>query len=53
MSWTPNNFAYQHFSGHIGMAKKHTGIVRFVTNVALAKDTSAACRFTKLISEKD
>jgi hypothetical protein len=55
MSWTPNNFAYQHFSGHIGKAKKHTGrtMVRFVTDVALAKDTSATCRFTKLIGEKD
>jgi hypothetical protein len=49
MYWTPDNFAYQHYSGHIGMAKKHTGMVRFVTDVALAKDASAACRKIALL----
>ena len=50
MYWTPNNFAYQHFSGHTGMAKKHTGKVRFVTDVASEKDASAACRKIALLS---
>jgi hypothetical protein len=37
MYWTTDNFAYQHFSGHIGMGKKLTSMVHFVTDVASAK----------------
>jgi hypothetical protein len=46
----PNNFASQHFSGHTGMAKKHTGTVRFVTDVASAKAASAASHKIALLS---
>jgi hypothetical protein len=53
MYWTPDNLVYQHYPGHTGMAKKHTGVEHFVTVVELEKDASAACRKITLLSGKD